>query len=171
MWLYEYEISIKWLNYWLLTCTTLWTISLKLKQTLKLCLNCTCVNLQTKQNLHRWASVGTLSLWSLRVCVCVRDSTLAPESPRCPVLLCLLNQMVSSFLAVPGHFALQHGTQNQANDWLQRERESTQSQPLFIPSSPLLSLLTSSTLHASSINFLLLPRENFTFRVQTWLSS
>lgn len=63
-------------------------------------------------NLHGGASVAGFSLWSLlgmctfvRAYVCVASER--PSYPSCPPLRWLLNQMVTSFLAVPGHLAPQ----------------------------------------------------------------
>lgn len=76
---------------------------------------------------------------------------LAPERlsyPSCPPLLWLLNQMVPSFLAVPGHLAPQPTTVWDPEPCRRFITliESTQTQPLLTSPS---ALFTPSTLHAS----------------------
>ena len=111
-------------------------------------------NKATTLNLHRRASVGSL----LRVCayICVALDPETPSYPSCPPLLWLLNQMVPSFLAVPGHFAPQPTAAWDPEPWkwfiTQREGElgsylSSPPSQSFSPSS----LFTPATLHASPI--------------------
>lgn len=113
------------------------------------------------QNLHRRASVARFSLcWVYWGCVhlCVHMYVwlyaLAPERPNypsCPPLLWLLNQMVPSFLAVPGHLAPQPTAAwvPEPCKWFitHTEKESTQPQPLLTSLSILLPFISLRSLN------------------------
>lgn len=89
-------------------------------------------------------------------------ATERPSYPSCPPLLCLLNQMVPSFLAVPGYLTPQPTVAQDPGPrkWFitqrEREREAAVSSNLSSPPSWSFSpssLSTPSTLHASPITF------------------
>lgn len=114
------------------------------------------------------------------MCVCLYMwlCALAPERlsyPSCPPLLWLLNQMVPSFLAVPGHLAPQPTTVWDPEPCRRfiTPIESTQTQPLLTSPSVLLSHQLSSLpppcmpLYFVTVFFLALSNTAFSFLLWT----
>lgn len=121
----------------------------------QVCLNYTHVNIKTSEQCRIYTGEPQCEVYWGCVClVCVWLHALAPERPSypsCPPLHWLLNQMVPSFLAVPGHLAPQPtaGWDPEPCRWFitHRNREGTQPQPLLTSLSILLPFISLHSLN------------------------